>query len=538
MPVALCRPVYSAEPLLKPETLEKMRESLVAYRFMCLVDLEDVTGGREYKAAPFHHRLSDLLLHNREHVVIEMFRESGKSAYAIMAFPLYCFSYPRKDRSYIVLLKASDRLARAKLKEIRNEYKTNPLVAHNLVRITDDSANVFGADVRDEEDNIINVRIEAYGKGASIRGMNNNDRRPQIVLCDDVQTRADALSNSVSASDWEWFLSEVVFLGKNSRIFYIGNNLGERCIAERIFNNAGTLEKIKFTPIKVQVMVDGKPSWPARDTVEDILQERDDFTKLGKASIWHAEKMCEAVADESRVFREEDYRVYDSAQREAALQKPHRIAACLDTASSVKDTACYRAISVVGADDDNRWLLLDMKYGRWDTIGMIDHIFSVVEEYKLMSFGIEKGQIYQILEPVLLEEMRRRNKFFALVELEHSAVGSKLERIKMLQPRFRAHAILFPDHSTEWLEEVKAELAGVTVDALKSEYVDCIDSLAMHIQVQPLGSKPAEDIAQIRAQYREAVHGGAARAHLAKLEDKLHINYAALVDEALEADDE
>ena len=223
MPVALVKP--AAAPILKTETRQKMRDSLVAYRFMCFADMDDVRGGTEYKSAPFHFQLSDLLLHNSEHVVIEMFRESGKSSYALKSFPLHCCSYPRKDRSYIVLLKASDTLARAKLKEIRNEYKSNPLVAHNLVRITDDSANVFAVNVRDENGQIINVRIEAYGKGASIRGLNNKDRRPQIVVCDDVQSRADAQSNSISASDWEWFLSEVVFLGKSSRIFFIGNNL-------------------------------------------------------------------------------------------------------------------------------------------------------------------------------------------------------------------------------------------------------------------------------------------------------------------------
>jgi hypothetical protein len=514
-----------------------MRDSLVAYRFMCMVDMDDVASGIECKSAPFHYELSELLLHNTEHVAIEMFRESGKSAYALKAFPLYCCSYPRKDRSYIVLIKASDTLAKAKLKDIRNEYKTNPLIAHNLVRITEDSSNLFSVDVRDENGQIINVRIEAYGKGASIRGLNNRDRRPQIVICDDVQTRVDAQSNSVSASDWEWFLSEVIFLGKNSRIFFIGNNLGDKCIAERIFKNADALEKVKFKPIKVPVMVDEVPSWPERDTLEDILKERNDYIKLGKASIWYAEKMCEAMADEDKIFNPEDYAWYTKEEREKILEKPGRITACLDTASSVKDGSCYRAITVVGADEQNRWLLLDNRYGRWDTIKMLDKIFGVVKDCRLTSFGIETGQIYQILAPIILEEQRRRNIFFTLIELQHAAIGSKLERIKMLQPRFKAKALLFPNYYVPWLDEIKAELDGIARDSIRSEFVDCIDSLAMHIQIARYVTPKKESTEELKQKYREALRGGPERVHLAQLEDKLKINPEKMLEDYLEEAD-
>jgi hypothetical protein len=546
MPVALVeRPLSPqfragpAEPVLKLETRQKMRDSLVAYRFMCFAKLDDVAAGIECKAAPFHYELSELLLHNTEHVAIEMFRESGKSTYALKSFPLYCCSYPHRDRSYIVLIMANATLAISKLDEIRTEYKSNPLVAHNLVRIVKDSGNAFAVDVRDENGQIINVRIEAYGKGAAIRGLNNNDRRPQIVLCDDVQTREDAESDSVSKSDWKWFLSEVIFLGKNSRIFFIGNNLGDKCIAERIFQNAEGLEKIKFKTIKVPIMVknelgDDVPSWPARDTVEDILKERNDYVKLGEESIWYAEKMCEAMAEGDRIFREDDYTAYSKEEREKILETPGRITACMDMASSVKDGSCYRAITVVGTDEENRWLLLDNRYGRWDTIKMLDEIFGVVKDYRLTSFGIETGQIYQILTPIILEEQRRRNIFFVLVELQHSTIGSKLERIKMLQPRFKAHSLLFPDYYVPWLYEVKIELAGIARDSIKSKFVDCIDSLAMQIQIARYVAPKKESTEELKQKYREALRGGPERVHLAQLEDKLKINPEKMLEDYLE----
>ena len=52
----------------------------------------------------------------------------------------------------------------------------------------------------------------------------------------------------------------------------------------------------------------------------------------------------------------------------------------------------------------------------------------------------------------------------------------------MLQPRFKAHQILFAQDAS-WLPELKTELAGVTKDAIKSLYIDCVDALAMQTQI-------------------------------------------------------
>ncbi len=464
--------------ILKPETVDLMAKSLVAYRYMALVD--DLS--EEKKSAPFHHELSDLLLNDSEHVAVQMFRESGKSSYALRAFPMHCLSFPKKKRSFIVLLKNNSTLAKAKLLEIRTELKTNPLVSHNLKEIIEDSGQVLSADVYDENGEVINVRIEAYGKGASIRGLVNRDRRPDIIVADDLQDTEDAKSETVCESDWNWFLSDVIFLGKKCRVFYIGNNLGDKCISERLIANADKLEGIKFKVIRVPVMKDNVPTWPDNDTIEAITKERNDFAKLGKLDIWYAEKMCMSLAEESKIFKEEDFRTYENHIRDKFI-KSLKITACLDPASSTKAKSCYRAISVVGVDERNFWYVLDNKFGRWDTNEMIENIFKTVEEYNLYDFHIEKGQIQQVLEPIVMKEQRDRNIFFNLKELEHAKEGTKLERIKALQPRFKAHQVLFPNVDLPWLAELKTELAGVTREEIKSMYIDCVDALAMQTQV-------------------------------------------------------
>jgi hypothetical protein len=122
---------------------------------------------------------------------------------------------------------------------------------------------------------------------------------------------------------------------------------------------------------------------------------------------------------------------------------------------------------------------MDNPFGRWDSAELIEKIFQTVKRYRLKDFGIEKGVFEQILKPFIQLKMQKENVFFNIIPLEHGKRGTKLERIKMLQPRFKTHTIWFPDHNPDWMVEMKAELNGVTKDAIKSQYIDLVDSLAM-----------------------------------------------------------
>ena len=131
---------------ISSEVKQRLKNDLVAFRDVVLMN------DPKFEVAPgdFHFALSDLLLNEKKHVAIEMFRESGKSSYALRAFPLHCLAYPSKDRDFIVIIKQNQSTASNKLKDIISEYKSNPLLQHNLVQINEENAKVFSVDVRDE----------------------------------------------------------------------------------------------------------------------------------------------------------------------------------------------------------------------------------------------------------------------------------------------------------------------------------------------------------------------------------------------------
>ena len=82
------------------EVLREMENNLVPFRYVVLSNDPD----KELPAADFHYRLSDMLLNGKNNVAMEMFRESGKSSYALRTFPLHCLAYPKKGLDFIVII--------------------------------------------------------------------------------------------------------------------------------------------------------------------------------------------------------------------------------------------------------------------------------------------------------------------------------------------------------------------------------------------------------------------------------------------------
>lgn len=445
------------------------KKGLVEYRQIFLPTANDVA------PADFHYEWSKELLSGEGHAAFEGFRECGKTSLLMRAFPLYCLTFPDDRWRYIVIIKNNQSQARKALKGVTSEFLNNPFINAKLVKVIKNTADVF--EVILESFGIkYTILIEAYGKGASIRGLSNKDIRPSIIVCDDLQDLADLNSEVVPENDWEWFLSDVMFLGQTARIFMIGNNLGERCIIERVANSADSLG-FKFRRIPCANADMTESSWKEKYTIEDIKKERDDYENIGQLDVWLREKMCVSVSDETRIFKDSMYRYYPPSLKDQIASGGEVIAA-LDPASSKRKDSCFRAIVIGSLMPDGHWYILDVPYGRWDSVELMNQMFNAVRKWGIRDFGIEKGQYQQFLEPVLYREMTLRKCRFTVSELEHAKIGSKLERIKMLQPYFKSGSVWFPD-GDDWLTEMKAELSGVTRTEIKSEYIDLPDALAM-----------------------------------------------------------
>ena len=414
--------------------------------------------------AKYHYWMSDALLKRKGNIAVEGFRESAKTSYVVYGFPLYCLTFPDYTRSYVVFLKASDDMAKQKLHDIRDMYLNNKLMSANVQKIYSQGDAL---DILTKEG--IRIRMEAYGKGANIRGLTWMSRRPDIVILDDVQTLEDVRSQSVSERDWEWFLSDVFMLSKVSRIFMIGNNLGDKCIIEKLSHSA---KDFGFKFYRIPAIKDGKSVWPQKFTVTELMKEKNAYDKAGKLDIWLRERMCQSIDEKTQIFKKSYFQYYDSLPKKERYN--HYIA--VDLAVSQKRTADFTAIVDIGVNSQNQRFVEDIQFGRYNVETTINKLFEMVLKYHPVKVFVEKVAFQAVMEQIIRKEMLKRNMFFQLEMI--TPKGKKEDRIKSMQPLYAANAV-WHKKNAEYLTELENELIMFTDNGTKAEHDDLIDALEM-----------------------------------------------------------
>lgn len=463
---------YNEEIQKRARAIKEAQNSLVKFRAHYFADNADV------EPAPFHYDWSNILLHGTKHFAIEAFRESAKTQLVIRANLLHALAFPSVRRQYIVMICSNKWMASNRLKEVSRLIKgdrTGMLTAA-IDRYNVDSGDALEVSLRREfvdATGVEAVRIETYGKGSAVRGLVWGAIRPNLVIIDDPQDAADAASEHVMDSDWGWFLSDVVFLGQKTRIFMIGNNLGEKCIIERVFDQS---ERLGFEVKKVPAldMEKQESNWPAMFTYEELIDEMENYTLMGKKDLWWRERMCKCISPDSQLFKREDFRYYDPKELYTASM---RIYMTVDPAASTRESADRTAIIVVGTSPEGHWFVLDMWADREPPSTVMDVIFKMVQKWRPIFVGIESVAYQAALQDFLTKEMPVRNTFFTIQRLRAS--NKKEIRIQTsLQPRFKAGAIWFPK-GTPWVNDLENELMSFP----HGLHDDVIDALAYIEQV-------------------------------------------------------
>lgn len=429
--------------------------SLVSFREKFIPSKEDV------KPAAFHEEWSDILLRGEGNFAIEAFRESAKTQIVIRANLLHALTFPQNSRSYLVIICATQTTASKKLQEVSREFLASPDMCKLVSDIRDNSGLALEVHyIKGQK-----VRIEAYGKGAAVRGLSWGAKRPDLVIIDDPQDEEDARSETVTVNDWDWFLSDVYFLGQSTRIFMIGNNLGERCIIEQVIRNARSLN---FTEQRIPILTaDGLSAWPAKWPLSDIERDREEWERLGKTDIWYRNKMCQCISPDSQKFKREYFKYYEKTPDLRNLN----VYTTVDLAISQKVNADYSAIVTVGVNSAGHWFVLDVEYGRYDPTTTIDAIFSAVQKWHPLSVGVEVVAYQAALQHFLEKEMPRRGTFFRITPLK--AEKKKEIRIDNIQPRFAVGTVWFRS-GAYWLDKIEGELLAYPHGA----HDDVIDALA------------------------------------------------------------
>jgi hypothetical protein len=145
-------------------------------------------------------------------------------------------------------------------------------------------------DTRKIKTGIFNGRsiiLAAIGAGTSTRGLNIQNRRPQLIVCDDVQTKENDDSDAERYKLLSW-LTGTLFKSrsKTSRtgIIFLGNLYSNQCILWQFAQN-----KHWKSLITGAILADGSALWEELNPLEALIEEYNHDNELGLGSIWFAE---------------------------------------------------------------------------------------------------------------------------------------------------------------------------------------------------------------------------------------------------------
>ena len=166
------------------------------------------------------------------------------------------------------------------------------LCSDNMVSIYGDWAAglaIDSADTKKAQYHGRSVVMVARGWSAGIRGLNLRFQRPDLIFCDDAQTR----KNDQSPTERQDLLEELVGsifkaispVG-DRLIIYVGNMYSEGCILNRLKQNPHWISLITGA-----ILSNGQPLWPELFSLSELMESYEHDEQLGLANVWFSEVM-------------------------------------------------------------------------------------------------------------------------------------------------------------------------------------------------------------------------------------------------------
>jgi len=122
------------------------------------------------------------------------------------------------------------------------------------------------------------IVVQGVGAGTSVRGINRNNKRPDVILLDDVQRREDAPNKELADKLLGWIVSTLMKARSNTdcTYIYVGNMYPQNSILDKLRKSA---QWVSF--VVGGILEDGDSLWPELKPIEVLLEEWESDADLG-----------------------------------------------------------------------------------------------------------------------------------------------------------------------------------------------------------------------------------------------------------------
>ncbi len=486
--------VLTNYPLTGPQGLRRMLGEIYPEFFCraCLADLFNKPFG-DYAREILDNLTEAIKSESAEKMAIIAPRGHGKSTLSSVAIPTWAALYNKKK--FVYFISANSETAANFLDKVKKALESPEIIQD----FGPQKGRVWNADFI----NMVNGSwIGCTGWKSGIRGI-NKDRRPDLIILDDLEDKSVLESESLRAKLETCFNDEIGRLGDyDTDIFYIGTLLSTDALLARIIQMPSWkvlfYKRVLSFPEREdlweewrQIFRDLKNPNRMDDAYSFYLANKEEMTR-GVKVLWEGktpeDKMkykgaYYAVMLDRETFGEDAFQKEDQNSPRSAKDKPFKnltywdewpeqikkLKLAVDPSEGKGDRSAY----VVGGELNGGIFIKDGKLALHNPYQIMDEIIRLVKEYPTIDEIILESNLFKdLLKAELIKKMCEAD-CYRTVKHER-ATDNKETRIMKLEPDITGGKILFNPLNVAFNEEVK----DFSVKP-KCKHDDAPDSLAL-----------------------------------------------------------
>jgi predicted phage terminase large subunit-like protein len=363
----------------------------------------------------------------------------------------------------------------------------------------DDLIDLFGVKgfIKDSQTDIIvefedgeQFRIIVRGAEQRVRGLKWNSKRPDLIVCDDLEGDEQVQSKDRREKLHKWFYAALLpCRSKDGIVRVVGtimhldsllNKLmppdydGNYIVVEPL-KTYSTRKRVEWRSVRYRAHSENFEQilWDTRYTAEDYQIKKESYLKQGIPEVYSQEFLNYPVDEGTAYFKRKDFIEIPRHALEAIRHREKKLTyyAAVDFAISTRERSDFTVIAVGGIDSDGIMNIVDIRRGRWDALEIVDEMFAVQKKYDPQSIVTEKGAIEKAIGAILRREQISRQAYMSIVPM--TPTKDKQSRARSFQARFRAGGVKF-DKSAEWYNELEEEMVRFP----KARHDDQVDALS------------------------------------------------------------